>query len=184
MEPAPTQLVDDTIINVAQLLKEHVGSKRRVELTLAELQLDDRVMARDVTAQIKLTRISDGVLATGTIAGLATLECVRCLSEFDTEFQGEIEAQFQPTVDIASGIELGAGADDEVFEIDEGHQLDFSELLRQVTLLSLPIRPVCGDDCPGFQREFRGDDEAPAEDAGDERLSVLAQLLEDSKERS
>lgn len=182
MQPGPAQLVNDTVLNVAQLLKENVGSKRRVDVTLAELPLDDSIIARDVSASMKLTRIADGILVTGNIAGQARLECVRCLGEFDAPYSGEIEAQFQPTIDIASGVAVETEDDDETFVIDESHLLDLTELLRQVSLLSLPIRPVCGEDCPGFESEFLGGDEAPVEPAGDERLAVLGQLLDDSRE--
>jgi uncharacterized protein len=182
MESGPTQLVNDTVLNVAQLLKEHVGSKRRIDVTLAQLPLDGTIVARDVSASVKLTRIADGILVTGAVTGQATLECVRCLNEFDTEYRAEIEAQFRPTVDIVSGVPVEAEEDDEAFVIDDNHQLDLTELLRQVSILSLPIRPVCGEDCPGFVSEFRGGDEAPSEEAGDERLSVLEKLLDDSRE--
>jgi uncharacterized protein len=184
MHTGPTQLVNDTVLNVAQLLKEHVGSTRRLEVTLAELPLDDSIVARDVSASVKLTRIADGILVTGAISGRATLECVRCLNEFDADYRGDIEAQFRPTVDIVSGVPVESEDDDEAFVIDDGHQLDLTELLRQVSILALPIRPVCGDECPGFESEYRGTDEAPSEDMGDERLSVLAELLDDSRESS
>lgn len=183
MQSGPNQLVNDTVLNVAQLLKENVGSKRFYDVTVAELPLDDDVVARNVQANIKLTRIADGILVTGTVAGQARLECVRCLEEFDTDYSGEIEAEFRPSIDIQSGYPVEVEEDDDSFDIDDSHQLDLTELLRQVTILSLPIRPVCGDDCPGFTSEFRGGDEAPGEDAVDERLSVLEQLLDDSREQ-
>jgi uncharacterized protein len=182
MASGPTQLVNDTVLNVAQLLKENVGSKRYVDVTVDTLPLDDTLTARDVKASVKLTRITDGILVTGTINGTANLECVRCLEEFSTEYQGEIEAQFQPTIDIVSGIPVEPEDDGETFVIDDNHLLDLTELLRQVSILTLPIRPVCGEDCPGFESEFRGGDVAPAEDAGDERLAILEQLLDDSRE--
>jgi uncharacterized protein len=178
-----TQIHNDTIINVAQLLKEHVGSKRTFDVSLDRLPLDENVTARDVSAQLKLTRIADGILVTGSLAGTARLECVRCLEEFDTEYSGPAEAQFRPTIDISSGVPVEISEDDdESFEIDESHHLDLGEMLRQVSILTLPIRPVCGDDCPGFVSEFRGGDEPPSEEAGDERLAVLEQLLDDSRE--
>ncbi len=182
MDSAPASLVNDTILNVAQLLKENVGQKRRYDVSLASLDLDEGTEARDVSASLKLTRIADGILVTGSIAGRAKLECVRCLNEFEADFSGDIEAQFRPTIDISTGLPVGNDEDDETFEIDDNHHLDLAEMLRQVIILTLPIRPVCGDDCPGFTSEFRGGDEAPSEDAGDERLAVLEQLLDDSRD--
>lgn len=183
MATGPTPIDNDTVLNVAQLLKEQVGSKRIYALTLDTLPLDDAMIARDVTAQLKLTRITDGILVTGSLAGRIRLECVRCLEEFDTVFSGDAEAEFRPTIDIASGmlVEIEDDEDDEVFEIDDNHLLDLAEMLRQVAILTLPIRPVCGDDCPGFTEEFGGGDEPLSDEAGDERLAVLEQLLDDSR---
>jgi uncharacterized protein len=174
-----TQITNDTVLNVAQLLKENVGSKRTYTFSLDTLSLDETTTAWDVTAQLKLTRISDGILVTGSLAGMTRLECVRCLSEFDTEFRGDVEAEFRPTIDISSGTPVELEEDD-YFEIDDNHHLDLAEMLRQVSILTLPIRPVCGDDCPGFVSEFRGGDEPLSDEAGDERLSVLQQLLDES----
>jgi uncharacterized protein len=182
----PTPIDNDTVLNVAQLLKDQVGSKRIYELTLDALPLDDAMVARDITAQLKLTRIVDGILVTGSLAGRTRLECVRCLEEFDTDFTGEVEAEFRPTIDVTSGmlVQTETEDDDEAFEIDDSHHLDLAEMLRQVAILTLPIRPVCGDDCPGFTSEFRGGDEPSTEEAGDERLAVLEQLLDDSRSNS
>lgn len=182
MATGPTPIDNDTVLNVAQLLKEQVGSKRIYALALDSLPLDDAMVARDVTAQLKLTRIADGILVTGSLAGRIRLECVRCLEEFDTDFSGDAEAEFRPTIDITSGMLVEIEEeDDEAFEIDDNHHLDLAEMLRQVSILTLPIRPVCGDDCPGFTDEFRGADEPLSEEAGDERLAVLEQLLDDSR---
>jgi uncharacterized protein len=178
----PTQINNDTVLNVAQLLKENVGSKRTYAVTLDSLSLDESTTARDVAAQLKLTRITDGILVTGSLSGQARLECVRCLEEFDAGFSGEVEAEYRPTIDISSGTLVEPEHDGESFEIDDSHQLDLAEMLRQVSILTLPIRPVCGDDCPGFTSEFRGGDDAPAEEVGDDRLAVLEQLLDDSRE--
>lgn len=178
----PTQIYNDTVLNVAQLLKENVGGKRTFVVSLDSLSLDESITARDVSAQLKLTRISGGILVTGWLAGTARVECVRCLEEFDTEFGGEMDAEFRPTIDIASGVPVDPDGDDESFDIDDNHQLDLAEMLRQVAILTLPIRPVCGDDCPGYTSEFRGGDEPSADEAGDERLAVLEQLLDDSRD--
>jgi uncharacterized protein len=174
MAQGSTQLVNDTVLNVAQLLKQPVGNFRRVELRIDELELDDDLTARDVTATLKLTRIETGLLVTGSLAGRARLECVRCLEEFDIDYDGQVEALYRPSIDILSGMPVEVSEDDEIFDIDESHQLDLAELLRQLSILTLPIRPVCGDDCPGFESRFGDDGES-----ADDRFAVLEQLLDE-----
>lgn len=177
MEQRLPDLVEDTIVNVAQLLKQQVGATRTFSVELSRLALDDNLIARDIEATIRLTRIATGILADGEVSGTARLECVRCLTEFDTAFTGEFDAEFRPIIDVISGELLPFPEGDDIFMIDHNHELDLAELLRQVILVELPMRPTCGEACPGFQSEF-----PPSGDTGDERMAVLRTLLEQGGE--
>lgn len=167
-------LIDDTVINVAQLLKQPIGAARTAEIRLSKFALDQDLWARDVVAAVRLTRIERGILVDGDISGWAGLVCVRCLDQFEAPFGGTFDAEFWPSVEVRTGVPLPMPEDDEVFLIDHNHELDLSELLRQIALVSLPMRPVCGEDCPGFERDLPADQEA-----GDARLAVLQALLDE-----
>ncbi len=167
-------LTNDTIVNVAQLLKEPVGATRIADVHLDRLALDELSVATDVAAQVRLTRVIEGILADGEMSGKIELECVRCLEMFTHEFAGEFEAEFRPSVDVRTGVPLFVPEHEDIFVIDNNHELDLDELLRQIAIISLPMQAVCGDDCPGIEQLENQDDE----DAGDERLSVLRDLLE------
>lgn len=168
------QLKNDTRINVAQLMKEDVGAYRRYDVALDWFALDEDIMARDVTARVRLTRVGDGLLASGTIAGTAILECVRCLEMYDQPFAAEFDHEYRPSIDVRSGIPVAQPEPaEEMGAIDEAHELDLMEPFRQVALLDLPIKPICREDCPGIVRP----DEDGAE-AGDQRLRMLRELLE------
>jgi uncharacterized protein len=66
------------------------------------------------------------------------------------------------------------------FFIDDNHELDLVEPLRQEILVSLPMRPTCGPNCPGPDvLEVGGDTEAGEDAAVDDRLAALANLLKD-----
>lgn len=97
------QLKDDTRINVAQLMKEDVGAYRTYDLTLRWFALDEDTMSHDVTARVRLTRIGDGLLATGTVAGTAIVECARCLEMYDQPFSAEFDHEYRPLIDVRSG---------------------------------------------------------------------------------
>ncbi|MGC4191511.1 MAG: DUF177 domain-containing protein [Thermomicrobiales bacterium] len=176
-------LQDDTRLNVASLLMEPVGSTRDVELSLPEFSLDDELVARNVEMQAHLTRLQDQILVSAHATGHVQLECVRCLEPYDQPFDETFTEQFFQTVDVRSGAELtpkastGVEDDDDEdlrFSIDESHQLDFGESLRQWILLAMPMRPTCGDACPG--PAMTSTDENAS---GDGRFADLARLLED-----
>lgn len=165
---------DDTRVHVAQLLQEPVGAVRRSRIALDMLPLDEEVAARAVAADVRLTRIPDGILAKGQVRAVATLLCIRCLEEYDQPLVAEFADEYRPTIDILTGAEIAPSADgDEHFAISDLHLLDLRESIRQAIVLELPMAPLCRDDCPGLPEA------AALEGEGDARLAVLGRLLSD-----
>ena len=91
---------------------------------------------------------------------------------------------FLPSVDIATGARLryhddGSGAD--ATSIDEQHVLDLSDTLRQYRLATIPMAPVCREDCKGICPECGTDLNETAcscERYQGQRWTVLRELLE------
>lgn len=172
------QLENDTIVNVAQLMKADVGEARKLTVDLDSFALDEDLRARDIHADLRLTRITRGILATGQVTGTAILECVRCLEAYEQPFETAFDEEYRPTIDVRSGLLVDQPqADEELGIIDDAHELDLAEPMRQVAILALPIKPVCGDDCPGPELAGATDDAKQAEI--DRRLGVLSALLAD-----
>lgn len=176
MPQSPTPVQHDTIVHVAQFLQEGIGAWRRARLALDALPLDDESPAREIEAELKLTRIPAGILAEGQFAATVTLECVRCLEQYDERVRGAFADEYRPTIDVVSGADLAlvAEGEDEVdcFPIDDTHLLDLRESLRQAIVLALPMVPRCREDCPGL-----GEVGGALGEGGDARLAILAQLL-------
>jgi uncharacterized protein len=167
-------LDNETIINVAALLKEPVGESREYPLHLDGFPVDEESMAKDVEGTVKLTRLADEIIANIAARGTVDLECVRCLRTFAQPFSTRFSAEFRPTVDVRTGIQIAGESDeDERFTIDANHELDVNEVLRQEILVALPMRAICGPDCPGPDLE-----RLDMAGFGDDRFAALAQLLE------
>lgn len=172
-----TQLENDTIVNVSGLLKEQVGATRTYELLLDWFALDSDIMAERIRGQVRLTRIATGILASGDVKGIGLVECVRCLEIYEQPFHAVFDQEFRPTIDVRTGAILDQPDPiDDIGRIDEVHELDISEPLRQEALLELPMRAICGENCPGPDIP-----EDPEAGRGDARLNVLAELLEDEQ---
>lgn len=148
----------DLVFNVAQLLKERVGATRRLQLETPELVLDEgtedggRLEAHKLHGDVKVTRLSEGLLVQGDIEADVTMECSRCLTELNLPVDASLEEQFQPTVDIVTGMPVHRAEyeDDQAFEIDPNHLMDLSEPVRQALLVALPMKPLCREDCKGI----------------------------------
>ena len=173
------ELRNDTAVNVVGLLKSQTGDTRSYRLMLDTFEADGEMIARDIVGDVRLTRLRDAIIASVSAAGIVPLNCVRCLREYDQPFEVEFDEEYRQTVDVRTGVDLGdEPADEELFSrIDENHELDLREPLRQEILVVLPMRPDCGADCPGPDVLEVGGEDGTSDTIVDERLAALARLL-------
>ncbi len=184
-EDRAIDLIDDTRLNVASLLLEPVGSTRDLRIELGTFKLDDDLTAQDVKAKARLTRLKSHILVDSEVEGLIPLECASCLRAYNQPFQVAFTEQFRQSVDVRTGADLSSvrndldnvdGDDEPGFAIDDNHQIDLGEAFRQWILLSIPMQPSCGPDCPGPLLRSTEPEGAP-----DERFAQLADLLIDDE---
>jgi len=173
-------LSNDTVINVAALLREQTGAARSYQLTIDRFRLDEDLVASNLTGTVRLTRVSDALL--GSVAGETSveLECQRCLNQFAFPVSFAFDEQFRIAFDVRRGTEIEPDTEDDLDErpvISENHELDFGEPMRQEIILALPMRPTCGEACPGPPAFANGDD-----DDVNDKFSALAALLETDDE--
>ena len=134
-------------INVSQLLKEAVGSVRDYEINRA---IDITGSRNIVKGQVRLMRTDRSILVKGTLHTMANLTCSRCLALFDCLLTLNIEEEYFPTTDIASGTPPSLPSEPTRFAIDEQHILDLTEAVQQYALLAIPMKPLCCQDCAGL----------------------------------
>jgi uncharacterized protein len=173
-------LHNETAVNVAAMLQEPVGSSRSYALRLDAFRLDDDLVAKDIDGTLRLTRLTDEIMASLDAAGAIELICQRCLEPFVQPVSVRFSEEFRIAYDVRTGQDLGRKPEEDSFEISAAHELDFGEVLRQEILIELPMRPSCGENCPGppeIAAETNGD-------AVDGRLASLAALLEDDESNS
>lgn len=138
-----------TLINVAQLLKEPVGSSQSHDISEG---IDEEVEGF-VEGKAKLIRISRGVLVQCKLNAEVKLICSRCLDAFFCPISFTAEEEFLPIADVADDLAISSPEQSEDFTIDDKNILELSELIRQYVLLNLPMKPLCRPDCPGIKEE-------------------------------
>ena len=138
--------------NVAQLLREPVGSTRKYHLAEDIQDLDEEIkLTHPIEGTIKLIHTTEGVLLSGQLHTEVELTCSRCLESFSTTIDFTLEEEFRPTIDISTGAKLpSVDGEDEATLIDSQHIIDLLEVMRQDILLALPPRPLCKPDCAGL----------------------------------
>jgi len=134
------------LMNVAQLLKEPVGSNQSYDIS----EVIDEGVECFVEGKAKLIHISQGVLVQCKLTAEVKLICSRCLDTFLLPISFTAEEEFIPISDVSGDLALSSPEQSEEFTIDNKNILDLSELIRQYTLVNLPMKPLCRPDCSGI----------------------------------
>lgn len=131
-------------INVAQLLKEPVGSSRNYKTD----EIPDNDNINSIEGALALVRTSRGLLVKGKMTASVVSLCSRCLKPVTYQVSYEFEEEAFPSIDISTGLSLPV--EPESLVIDNTHTLDLTDMLVQYTLLTMPIKPLCRPDCAGL----------------------------------
>jgi len=193
------------LYNVAQLLKEPIGSVRRYVLAedLADLDPELAVLG-PLVGELQIMRIHSGVLVTGDLSTVVRASCNRCVEPIAVPVRFNLEESFRPLVEVETGRYLrpeefeGEAEDleDAALLINEHHVLNIAEIVRQNIWLEMPMHPGCNwegaGECPnltalrnqiGDVRILRDDDpEAGDMRPIDPRWSALLKLNDQTDE--
>ena len=168
-------------INVSQLLKEPIGSSRNYEVSETIDITGDGGVGRKVDGEVIMLRTHRGILVKGALQTEVELTCSRCLSLFRCPIRINFEEEYIPTIDVVSGVPLPSPEESSSFIIDEHHVIDLSEAIRQYALLTIPMKPLCREDCAGLYQESGQNLSQGASDCSpqtiDPRWSELRELL-------
>jgi uncharacterized protein len=171
------------IFNVAQLMKSPVGTSFSSDIHEEDIQLDEDVkVIGPIDGHVRMRRVDQGLLVDGWVDLTIELTCARCLKQFEQPMHVPFEERFYPTVDVITGVSLPSIEEEDVFPINEHHEVDLTEAIRQAVILSIPMMPLCKEDCAGLCSQCGHDlnlgpcNCEPIEI--DNRLSVLQTLLQ------
>ena len=138
-----------TQINVSQLLKRPIGSSRKYEVN-GSIDIFGDGASGMVQGEVRLMRTDRGILVKGTLHTEVEVACSRCLGPFSCPLTLNIEEEYFPTVDVDSGAVLLLPDEPGSFAINEQHVLDLTEAIRQYALVTIPMKPLCREDCGGL----------------------------------
>ncbi|MBO0777026.1 MAG: DUF177 domain-containing protein [Actinobacteria bacterium] len=96
----------------------------------------------EMTLDVQLTAVTEGVLVTAEVTAPLTGECARCLDPLAQR----IDVRFQELFN--DGQDQGPSSGDG-YPL-EGDLLDLEPVLRDALVLALPLAPLCREDCPGL----------------------------------
>ena len=129
---------------MARLLGEPVGSS-------CTYRADEVVEDTRNSIQGEVTLIHGGqrVLLRAELTVTVELTCSRCLNDFIYPANLHIEEALAPTANIHGTLPLSEKSTE--FTIGNHNMLDLGEIIRQYTLLDLPMKPICQSNCTGIK---------------------------------
>ena len=136
------------VIDVSQLLKEPIGSMRHYSFSQSGDSADTTEFPLE--GELSLLRTDRGIFVNGSLNTRVEAVCSRCLSDFDQPLTLKIEEELLLTVDTSTGASIPAQGEVGAFTINENQEFDLGEAVRQYVLLSLPMKPLCREDCAGL----------------------------------
>ncbi|GAB4543535.1 MAG: hypothetical protein Fur002_15760 [Anaerolineales bacterium] len=159
-------------LNVGFIAHEEIGRSHNFLFEFEQISLSEDFSLRNFSGAANISRTPQGLFVQADFAANITLECARCLTEFDQRLAwsfSELYA-FDARSETDSGLILP----------EDGH-IDLAELLRDYALLEVPISPICKEDCQGLCIEcgqnLNEKDCGHKQEDDDSPFSVLKKLL-------
>ncbi|MCX7911442.1 MAG: DUF177 domain-containing protein [Dehalococcoidales bacterium] len=137
------------LINVSQLLQEPAGSTRDYEIDEDVETISEKSQSH-VAGRCHLLRTQRSILVRCHAETEVVLTCSRCLSQFHRLLTIDFEEEYMPTIDIRTGLPLPPPEDASAFTIDHNHVIDLAEAIRQYSVMALPMKALCHEDCAGL----------------------------------
>ena len=127
-------------ISVTQIDNEGIDFNGSANPEMLNLDKLDKIHGeikfdKPVQYHLHVSLVSGGILVAGTLTTVAKCNCGRCLEEFEMKLQNVEVCHYH--------------------EHYKGTELDISPELREDLLISLPMKYICREDCPGIEYETR-----------------------------
>lgn len=169
------------VVNVSRIWKEK-GASLPIELEkeVEPLEAGEETIPFVEPWRVRgeITNAGRVLVAKGKLTTAVELVCHRCLQRFRYPIAVTWECAFSRTVGSSQGIDDEEG--EEIYPCS-GEEVDLSEPLRQEVILSLPMRWLCSEECPGlaYHPEAGGEKVLPRrEDWASEEIDPRLRLLQ------
>ncbi|RBY86320.1 DUF177 domain-containing protein [Blastococcus sp. TF02A-30] len=131
-------------------LGRRAGSMQEVDRTVPapeewKVELIGVPAGADVHLRLRLESVMEGVLVSGEIEAPLVGSCARCLEPIEDTLVLDVQELYA----YEGSTTEATSEEDEVRRV-EGDFLDLEPMARDAVVLSLPLSPVCDEDCGGL----------------------------------
>jgi len=128
-------------LNVGFIVHEEVGYKHEFSFDYDNIQISDDLELRNFEGIVTIGRTPQGLIVQAEFSAETTLECDRCLNDFEQELNWDFAELFAFNEKSVSESDL---------LLPKDQQIDLQPLIREYALLEIPTKPVCKPTCKGL----------------------------------
>ena len=112
-----------------------------------KVQADGVAFEGPIRVELMVSKNQDQFICQGQVAAPAKLECSRCLTGYDYTMTPELSF----VVDLAGDSDEARSEEEGYFVVDpSAASFEIDDLVREAIILSLPLKPLCSEDCRGL----------------------------------
>lgn len=138
-------------INITQLRKSPGDTLQfhfNEEIRTFSLNDEQFLINGPVEFQGKIMNTGRLLQVKGEIICTVKLQCGRCLDNYNYEIQASFDEKYCHENDVAIINEEGIEEDE--CNIFKGDKIDFTEDVKECLALSIPMKPICKEECKGI----------------------------------
>src|SRR4051795_4907406 len=99
----------------------------------------------EVRLRLRLESVMEGVLVSGDIEAPLVGSCARCLEPVEDTLELDVQELF-----AYQGSTTEETSEEDEVRLVENDRIDLEPMIRDLVVLSLPLSPVCSEDCRGL----------------------------------
>jgi uncharacterized protein len=136
-------------LNLKTIRTPHEAFERAYAPEHIEVDQDFRVVG-PVALAFEIFKDEQRFRLAGRVQTTLELLCSRCLEPFVTPVDAQFDLRYQPHAENIGEGEREIAEDDLTTAFYEHDEIDLRHLMREQFFLSLPMKPLCRDECRGL----------------------------------
>jgi uncharacterized protein len=110
---------------------------------------------KNLSCRAEIDRIRSQLYVRLFYTGSALLECARCLSQFESPIQGDFRIVCVHASDVGKEEKNSEFSEEEIDFVfsNTTDEIDVAPLIYEEVMVSLPMKPLCSEQCRGFEVE-------------------------------
>ena len=138
-------------LNLAKIRTAEERFEREYQPDALGRENDDYTIVSPVSLAFDIHKDKQKFRLVGGVKTTLEMPCSRCLEPFTVDVDASFDLRYQPLAEQThSAGEHEVKADDVDAAFYENDEIDLGQLMEEQFLLSLPMKPLCSDDCKGL----------------------------------